>query len=168
MGLGENIDNRIKQLGISKKDLAEQSGVPARTIQSIIAGVTTKPSVQSIYSIAEVLKCPVEYLINGEPAETDAENYVKPAAASNATPNAEGQAKPDFDILDGMIVYEKAADPDRMSARLSAYYMAICEQLNVSNQAKLIDFAEMLLKSQQQEAQIAQMKHDMDLMVKEM
>jgi transcriptional regulator with XRE-family HTH domain len=54
-----------KNAGLTQRELAEKSGVPLRTIrayeQAHIAG--GRASAQSMYNIATVLGCPLDYLL---------------------------------------------------------------------------------------------------------
>ena len=57
-----------KNAGLTQRQLAEQSGVPLRTIrayeQSRIVG--GRASAQGMYNIASVLGCPLDYLLNSQ------------------------------------------------------------------------------------------------------
>lgn len=71
-------------LKIGNKDLSLKSGVPLRTINNILGGITTNPTIDNLISIAHALNCKVDDLIyddtyNDEPhtiaAHFDGDEY---------------------------------------------------------------------------------------------
>ena len=69
--------DRIKKLKAEKKitndKLSELTGIPLGTLSKILAGISDSPKLINIIAIAEALNCSVDYLISGEPKNTN--NY---------------------------------------------------------------------------------------------
>ncbi len=67
--------DRIKKLKTEKKitndRLSELTGIPLGTLSKILAGISDSPKIANIIAIAEALDCSVDYLINGEPKNTN-------------------------------------------------------------------------------------------------
>lgn len=59
--------SKIKQimagLKIGNKDLSIKSGVPLRTVNNILGGITANPTIDNLISIAHALNCKVDDLI---------------------------------------------------------------------------------------------------------
>lgn len=72
MTITDNMTPLAKKLverGMTKKDLAERSGVPLVTIDQWTRRVRKNPNVYQLYKVAQVLECHMEDLI-----EPDLEN----------------------------------------------------------------------------------------------
>lgn len=69
--------DRIKKLKNEKKitndRLSELTGIPLGTLSKILAGISDSPKLVNIIAIAEALGCSVDYLVSGEPKNTN--NY---------------------------------------------------------------------------------------------
>lgn len=69
--------DRIKKLKNEKKitndRLSELTGIPLGTLSKLLAGISDSPKLANIIAIAEALECSVDYLISGEPKNTN--NY---------------------------------------------------------------------------------------------
>ena len=69
--------DRIKKLKNEKKitndRLSELTGIPLGTLSKILAGISDSPKLVNIIAIAQALDCSVDYLISGEPKNTN--NY---------------------------------------------------------------------------------------------
>ena len=69
--------DRIKKLKseqrMTNERLSELSGIPLGTLSKILAGMNDSPKLANIVAIAEVFGCSVDYLISGEPKNTN--NY---------------------------------------------------------------------------------------------
>ena len=69
--------DRIKQLKSEKKitndRLSELTGIPLGTLSKILAGISDSPKLVNIVAIAEALGCSLDYLISGNPENTN--NY---------------------------------------------------------------------------------------------
>lgn len=69
--------DRIKQLKSEKKmtndQLAELTGIPLGTLSKILAGISDSPKLVNIVAIADALGCSLDYLISGNPENTN--NY---------------------------------------------------------------------------------------------
>lgn len=59
--------SKIKQimagLKIGNKDLSIKSGVPLRTVNNILGGITANPTIDNLISIAHALNCKVDDFI---------------------------------------------------------------------------------------------------------
>lgn len=68
---------RIKQLKSQKKmtndQLSELTGIPLGTLSKILAGISDSPKLVNILAIAQALDCTLDYLISGNPENTN--NY---------------------------------------------------------------------------------------------
>ncbi len=68
---------RIKQLKSEKKitndQLADMTGIPLGTLSKILAGISDSPKLVNIVAIAQALDCSLDYLISGNPENTN--NY---------------------------------------------------------------------------------------------
>lgn len=69
--------DRIKKLKNEKKitndRLSELTGIPLGTLSKILAGISDSPKLVNIIAIAQALDCSVDYLVSGEPKNTN--NY---------------------------------------------------------------------------------------------
>lgn len=70
--VGERIKARKQFLGITANDLFEKSGVPLDTINNIVYGRITNPSIESLSKIAIALDTSLDHLVLGKPLETAA------------------------------------------------------------------------------------------------
>jgi transcriptional regulator with XRE-family HTH domain len=60
---------KLVDKGMTKKELAERSGVPLVTIDQWTRRVRKNPNVYQLYKVAQVLECHIEDLIEPELAE---------------------------------------------------------------------------------------------------
>ena len=60
MSLGSRINDIRKEKNISIDELSELSGVPKGTLSKITAGITTKPSIDTVKAIARALDCSLD------------------------------------------------------------------------------------------------------------
>ena len=69
--------DRIKQLKSERKitndQLSELTGIPLGTLSKILAGISDSPKLVNIVAIAQALGCSLDYLISGNPENTN--NY---------------------------------------------------------------------------------------------
>ncbi|MBO5898678.1 MAG: helix-turn-helix domain-containing protein [Clostridia bacterium] len=69
--------DRIKKLKSEKKitndRLSEMTGIPLGTLSKILAGISDSPKLVNIVAIADALGCTLDYLISGNPENTN--NY---------------------------------------------------------------------------------------------
>lgn len=69
--------DRIKQIKNEKKitndRLSEITGIPLGTLSKILAGISDSPKLVNIVAIADALDCSLDYLISGNPENTN--NY---------------------------------------------------------------------------------------------
>ena len=65
MTIGENV--RARRGAMSRKQLAETSGVSRQTIAVLEQGVTRKPQKRVLVALAGALGCTMEDLLNGKP-----------------------------------------------------------------------------------------------------
>ena len=70
-----NYIDRIKKLKAEKKitneRLSELTGIPLGTLSKILAGMNDSPKLANIVAISDALGCSVDYLISGEPKNTN-------------------------------------------------------------------------------------------------
>ena len=68
---------RIKKIKNEKKitndKLSELTGIPLSTLSKIMAGISDSPKLSNIVSIADVLGCSLDYIVNGTPENNN--NY---------------------------------------------------------------------------------------------
>lgn len=64
--VGERIKARKHALGITANDLCEKSGVPLDTINNIVYGRITNPSIESLSKIAIALDTSLDYIVFGK------------------------------------------------------------------------------------------------------
>lgn len=57
----------MKEKGIGNKQLSELSGIPIGTLNKIIYGATSSPSLDNALAIAKALGCTIDELIGKEP-----------------------------------------------------------------------------------------------------
>lgn len=60
---------KLIELDMTKKELAERSGVPLGTIDQWTRRLRKSPNVYQLYKVAKVLECHIEDLIEPELAE---------------------------------------------------------------------------------------------------
>lgn len=63
MALSEVIKRRMKEANIGNKELAEKADIPLRTLNNILYGVTTNPTMTAITGIAHALGCTIDELV---------------------------------------------------------------------------------------------------------
>lgn len=63
--IGKRIRDRRKELGLTQTDIYEQCEITSGALSKIENG-TRVPSVLSFYSLSQVLKCSVDWLITGD------------------------------------------------------------------------------------------------------
>ncbi|BDR80656.1 hypothetical protein N072000002_09130 [Clostridium tetani] len=71
MGL-EIIEKLKKELNLTSKQLSEKSGVPKGTLDKILNGTTKDPRLETLKSLAKVLRCTLDDF--DDKAETEIEN----------------------------------------------------------------------------------------------
>ena len=59
----EKIKNRMNFLNIGVSELSKRSGVPLRTVNNIVGGITTNPTIDNLRAIAKSLDFIVDDLI---------------------------------------------------------------------------------------------------------
>ena len=62
---------KLIERGMTKKDLAEKSGVPLVTIDQWTRRLRKSPNVYQLYKVAQVLGCHIEDLIEPELADQE-------------------------------------------------------------------------------------------------
>ncbi len=60
MALGDKIKRFMDKKNIGNKELSEKSGVPLRTVNNILSGVTENPTLETMRSIAKALGCTLD------------------------------------------------------------------------------------------------------------
>lgn len=66
------MDKLCIEKGITRRELARQSGVPIRTIEGWAKRIRTNPNVYQLYKVAQVLGCTIEDLLDPEILEREA------------------------------------------------------------------------------------------------
>ena len=70
----ETYIDRIKALKSQKKFtnelLSERSGIPLGTLSKLLAGMNESPKLSNIVAICNALECSVEYIVTGNPDNT--------------------------------------------------------------------------------------------------
>jgi len=66
MGFRENLKSQLEYSGMLIKELAANSGIKAKTIDSYLGNRGHTPSVEAAVSIAKALGVSVEYLVTGK------------------------------------------------------------------------------------------------------
>ena len=69
------IRHRMAQMSIGNKELSEKSGVPLRTINNILLGITLSPSINVVMEIAKALECTVDDFIDDSFAKEHAHYF---------------------------------------------------------------------------------------------
>lgn len=82
MALSIAIKRRMNQKGVGNKELSDMTGIPLRTVNNIIGGITGNPSVDNIRLIAHALDCTIDDLVNDTNANSG--YYLDPEAAELA------------------------------------------------------------------------------------
>lgn len=78
--ISDNMTPLAKKLierGMTKKELAEKSGVPLGTIDQWSRRLRKSPNVYQLYKVAQVLECRIEDLIEPELGELEVESASK-------------------------------------------------------------------------------------------
>ena len=60
MALGKRMKFLMDERNIGNKELAEKSGIPLRTINNILSGVTVNPTLETIRAISKTLHCTLD------------------------------------------------------------------------------------------------------------
>lgn len=68
------IDKLLLEKGMSRSELARQSGVPVHTIEGWAVRRRTKPDVYQLYKVARVLECHIEDLLEPDRYLTEKES----------------------------------------------------------------------------------------------
>lgn len=69
----DRIKSRKAELKITNDQLSEMTGIPLGTLSKILAGISDSPKLANIVAIAEALDCSLDFLITGNPENTN--NY---------------------------------------------------------------------------------------------
>ncbi len=72
--LSKNIRNRMKDLGLTQKGLADKAGTTQVTIHRMISGKVLKTT--KIVELAKALECSPDWLLNGEAQHVETSNIV--------------------------------------------------------------------------------------------
>ena len=60
MTLSKRLKFLMDDRGVGNKELSDRSGVPLRTINNIISGVTNNPTLETMRAIAKALNCTLD------------------------------------------------------------------------------------------------------------
>lgn len=95
MALKDKIRKKMDELHIKNKELSALSGVPLRTVNNILSGVTGNPTIENVIAIAHALDCTVDDFV--DESETNTQRYyLDPEAAKVAK---ELYERPELKIL---------------------------------------------------------------------
>lgn len=104
----ELIQEIMKSKGLNTSKLAELTGISVSTINKIVYGVTTNPTIDNLLAIAEALECSIEEL-TGKQSKSDSEIDTLREELKN-TPGmrtlfsaAKGVSKEDLEVAAEMI-----------------------------------------------------------------
>lgn len=84
MALNDVLKMYMDRLGIGNKELSKLSGVPLRTVNNILSGITANPTLETVKAIAHALNCTLDdvaedmkptYAINTLAAHHDNEDW---------------------------------------------------------------------------------------------
>lgn len=64
----EKIKRKMLEMNIGNKELSERSGVPLRTVNNILCGITKNPSIDNMIAIARILGSLVEDFVDTDNA----------------------------------------------------------------------------------------------------
>lgn len=81
------IDLRCIEQGISRKELAERSGVPRRTLENWSMRTRLPRDVYQLYKVAQALGCSIEDIMEPEPQEDG-----QPEAQDTPAPEAQQES----------------------------------------------------------------------------
>ncbi|MDD7347218.1 MAG: helix-turn-helix transcriptional regulator [Clostridiales bacterium] len=84
MSLANEIKRRMKKKDIGNKDLSILTGIPLRTINNILGGITTSPTVENVRLIARALGCTIDDLVYENKNEEHGSYYLNEKAAQMA------------------------------------------------------------------------------------
>lgn len=65
----KRIKAQMQLLDIGNKELSIKSGIPLRTVNNILSGLTTNPTIDSLKAIAKTLNCIVDDFVDDEKTE---------------------------------------------------------------------------------------------------
>lgn len=60
MALNEVLKMYMDRMGIGNKELSERSGIPLRTVNNILGGTTSNPTVETVKAMAHALNCTLD------------------------------------------------------------------------------------------------------------
>ena len=69
----DRIKQRKAEMKITNERLSELTGIPLGTLSKILAGISDSPKLVNILAISQALDCSLDYLISGNPENTN--NY---------------------------------------------------------------------------------------------
>lgn len=67
--------SQMKGLGIGNKELSKKSGVPLRTVNNILGGVTTNPTIDNLIALTKALDLTVNDVVGESEPETIAAHH---------------------------------------------------------------------------------------------
>jgi transcriptional regulator with XRE-family HTH domain len=68
MELNEIVKTLMEERDIGNKELAIKSGVPLRTINNIVSGITANPTLETMRAIAKALNCTLDDFTDDNPS----------------------------------------------------------------------------------------------------
>lgn len=77
MTLAERLKALIEKQNIKNKALAEKSGIPLRTINNILSGVTENPTLDTMRALAKALECTLDDFDDVEQAASEMDEFTE-------------------------------------------------------------------------------------------
>lgn len=77
MALNEVLKMYMDRMGIGNKELSKLSGVPLRTVNNILGGLTANPTVETVKAMAHALNCTLDDVAE----DMDYKNEIRTIAA---------------------------------------------------------------------------------------
>lgn len=71
----ELMRSQMKRLNIGNKELSKKSGVPLRTVNNILGGITTNPTIDNLMALTKALNLTVNDVVGDYEPETVAAHH---------------------------------------------------------------------------------------------
>ena len=104
MKIGEFLDSKMKEKGISQAELSRRSGVPASTISSLINRNNERVAVESLLKLCEVIGCDInEYIDTLRTAvPKELQHYKMPDGGKERYRSKKTPRSDTYDIIEGL------------------------------------------------------------------
>lgn len=71
----ELMRSQMKRLGIGNKELSKRSGVPLRTVNNVLGGITTNPTIDNLMALTKALDLTVNDVVGDAEPDTVAAHH---------------------------------------------------------------------------------------------